>query len=178
MTILRATLRAGVACAIAVGLALVSGCASTPASSDAAPLNAADIDRLTGRPWVGTLTYLDYTSKQQTTIDSSLIVTRKSDAPPTWEFGVGYSKEPHADSKEDVSLKDGGRTLGEEQVVSRTSLPDGVLFITECNGQDDNRAARFRFEHRITAHEYSKRKLVRFDGTSDYFERHIYRWKR
>jgi hypothetical protein len=178
MTILRATLRAGVACAIAVGLTLVSGCASSPTGNDAARLTPADLDLLTGPPWVGSLTYLDYTSKQQTTIDSSLIVTRKSDAPPTWEFGVGYSKEPHANSKEDVSLKDGGRTLGDEQVLSRTSLPDGVLFITECNGQDDNRAARFRFEHSITAHEYSKRKLVRFDGTRDFFERHIYRWKR
>ena len=171
-------LRVGLAIAAGLGCSLVPGCASSPTSNDPARLVANDLDLLTGPPWVGTLTYLDYTSKKQTTIDSSLIVVRTSDTPPAWEFGVGYANEPHADSKEDVSLKDGGRTLGDEQVVSRISLPDGVLFITECDGRDDNRAARFRFEHSITAHEYSKRKLVRFDGTSEFFERHIYRWKR
>jgi len=171
-------LRAGLAASIGLGGSLLPGCASAPTSNDPARLVANDLDLLTGTPWVGTLTYLDYTSKKQTTIDSSLIVVRTNDTPPAWEFGVGYAKEPHADSKEDVSLKDGGRRLGDEQVVSRTSLPDGVLFITECDGQDDNRAARFRFEHTITPHEYSKRKLVRFVGTTEFFERHIYRWNR
>lgn len=170
--------RASLCVTLAVGCAFASGCTSTPASHNATYLSPADLDRLTGPPWVGTLTYLDYTSKQQTTIDSSLIVVRKDDAPRTWEFGVGYAKEPHADSKEELALKDRGRMLGDELVVSRTVLADGVTFITECDGQDDNREARFRFEHTITSHEYSKRKLVRFAETKEFFERHIYRWKR
>jgi len=172
-------------------VALFAGCAAphapyvAPSGSDAsrpqpdAPrITAEDIDRLVGRPWIGTLTYLDYTSKKQTTIDSSITVTRKAATSATWTVGVGYSKEPHADSSEDVSLSADGTRFGDEVIVARTTLPDGVVFITECDGEDDNRPARFRFEHTITASEYSRRKLVKFNGTGEFFERHIYRWRR
>jgi len=159
-------------------LVLASASRGHSTASDA-KLRPADIDALTGPPWVGTLTYLDYTSHEHTTIDSSLIVRRTSDAPPSWEFGTGYAKEPHADAKEIVSLSADGGMLGDERVVSRTPLPGGgVLFVTETDGEDDHRPARFRFEHSITTHENSRRKLVRFDGETEFFERHVYRWKR
>lgn len=156
------------------------GCSTNGKPTETAVcLRADDIDALTGPAWVGTLTYLDYTSHQHTTIDSSLIVRRVNDSPPSWEFGVGYSKEPHADSKEVLSLSGDGRTLGEQHVLSRNPLPGGgVRFVTECDGEDDHRASRFRFEHTVTPHEYSRRKLVRFNGENEFFERHVYRWLR
>ncbi len=157
-----------------------SGCSTRGTPIDtAARLSADDIDALTGSPWIGTLTYLDYSSNKHTTIDSSLIVRRVCDSPPSWEFGVGYSKEPHADTRVIVSLSSDGRTLGDEHVVSREPLSSrGVRFITECDGEDDRRLSRFRFEHTVTPHEYSRRKLVRFNGESEFFERHVYRWMR
>jgi hypothetical protein len=159
---------------------LGSGCSTSGTSQiGAARIDSADIDALTGPPWVGTLTYLDYTSHQPTTIDSSLIVRRTQDSPPAWEFGVGYSKEPHADSKDVIALARGGSMLGDQAVVSREVLPGGgVRIVTETDGEDDHRHSRFRFEHTITPHEYSRRKLVRFDGEKEYFERHVYRWTR
>lgn len=159
----------------------ISGCTATRATAPATParLNAADIDLLTGSPWVGSLTYLDYTSKVPRTIDSSLIVRRVADNPPAWEFGIGYSKEPHADSKSSAALSADGTSLGDEVVTSRAALPGGgVRFTTECDGVDDNRPARFRFEHTITPNAYARRKMVRFDGEAEFFERHIYRWSR
>ena len=164
-----------------LGFTLLGGGCATSGSNEVstARIEAADIETLTGTPWVGTLTYLDYTSHQPTTIDSSLIVRRTQDAPKSWEFGVGYSKEPHADSKDVVTLSGGGSMLGDEAVVSREVLPGGgVRIVTEMDGEDDNRHSRFRFEHTITPHEYSRRKLVRFDGEKEYFERHVYRWAR
>lgn len=163
--------------AIGSGVGCSGNRASTPSSEPR--LHVADIDSLTGPPWVGTLTYLDYTSQQHTTIDSSLIVRRVGDSPPSWEFGLGYSKEPHADSKETIALSGDGQALGDERVVSREALPGGgVRFVTECDGEDDHRPSRFRFEHTLSPHEYSRRKLVRFNGTNEFFERHVYRWGR
>lgn len=170
-------------------LAFVAGCA-TDKESGAATTNAAsatavaalaeaDVDLLCGKPWVGTLTYLDYTSKKETAIDSSLIVRRVGTGPAAWEFGVGYSKEPHADVKEVAALSADGRMLGDERVVSREGLAGGgVRFVTEAEGKDDNRPAKFRYEHTITANEYTRRKLVRFDGETEFFQRHVYRWAR
>jgi uncharacterized protein YceK len=165
-------------------LALVSGCSTAGKHAGTQPgtnatLSEADIDALTGPAWIGTLTYLDYTSRERTTIDSSLIVRRTGDSPPSWEIGIGYSKEPQADSSEVISLTDGGRILGDEHVISRESLPGGgVRFVTEADGEDDHRPSRFRFEHTLLSGEYSRRKLVRFKGQEEFFERHVYRWVR
>jgi hypothetical protein len=176
---------------LVVGLAIVlGGCAAEPERAsraapgaesrvDGAALLASDIDRLVGKPWGGTLTYLDYTSKKPRTIDSSLVVRRTSSNPARWSLSVGYSKEPQADSSEIVELSADGARLGDERVISRSLQPDGTLvFMTETTGQDDRRAATFRFEHRITATQYSRQKLVRFDGEEAFFERNIYRWSR
>lgn len=166
---------------IALAALLLSPGCGTPnkQAANTARLYPADIDRLAGVPWVGSLTYLDYKSHKHTTIDSSIEVRRTGNHPAQWEFGYGYAKEPHADSKETVTLSADGRTFDGEAVISRTALPNGgLLFITEADGEDDNRPARFRFEYSITAHECSRRKLVRFNDGSGFFERHVYRWKR
>jgi len=157
----------------------VLACLSTLGCSTSARLTAADVDALTGLPWIGTLTYLDYTSGTHTTIDSTLVVQRTSKTAAAWEFATGYSKEPRADSTEIVALSDDGRMLGDARVIQRDALADGgIFFVTESTGDDDHRASDFRLEHSITAHEYSRRKLVRFEGEPEFFERHIYRWKR
>lgn len=170
--------------ATALTVAVGAGCGAQPRPSPApavevAALVPADLDALVGAPWIGTLTYLDYTSAEHTTIDSSLVVRKLTDAPPSWEFATGYAKEPQADVTENVVLSPDGRALGDERVVERRSLPGGgVFFVTETTGDDDDRPATFRFEHSITPTAYSRRKMVRFEGEAAFFERHIYEWKR
>lgn len=142
-------------------------------------LRASDIDRLAGEPWIGTLTYKDYTSGRSTTIESSFMARRLDGEGIAWEFGYGYSKEPHADAKEVVRLCDDGRTLGEERVIAVEHRREGTLwYVTEAKGEDDGRPAVMRFEHSLTPTQFSRRKLVRFDGDADFFERHVYRWSR
>ena len=58
------------------------------------------------------------------------------------------------------------------------SLDGSLHFVTECDGMDDHRPATFRFEHDVSIHTYARRKMVKFTGTSEWFERHIYRWSR
>lgn len=156
------------------------GCGTTGRPVATATLLPADIDALIGGPWVGTLTYLDYTSHKLVTIDSSLVVRRTGQSPPSWEFGVGYSKEPHADTKEVIALSVDGSKFGDEMVVSRSDMPGGgVKFITESEGEDDHKPAQFRFEHEITPVQYTRRKLVQFKGERGaWIERHVYQLKR
>lgn len=145
----------------------------------AAGLEPGDINRLTGTPWVGTLTYKDYTIGKPTTIESSFMVTPVPGDPAAWKFGYGYSKEPHADAEEVVRLSADGRTLGDERVIAVERVADGSLrFTTESEGDDDGRPSLFRFEHVLTPATLTRQKLVRFEGESEFFERHIYRWAR
>jgi hypothetical protein len=168
-------------------VAPAAGCAANPAADGTPPaagpaVTPADIDRLTGAPWNGTLSYLDYTSKKQTTIKSSLAVTRlpaRADAATAWEMRLGYSDEPEANSGETAVLARDGRAFREAEVMERTILPDGsVRVVTERDGEDDNRKARLRFVYLLGQTQSSIQKLVRFTPQEPFFERHIYRWSR
>lgn len=173
-------------------LLLITGCTNTakqepaPAAAAAARVTVADIDRLTGPQWNGTLTYKDYKSGKPTIIKSSLLVARQAGAgvgDPAWEMKVGYADEPHANSGEKAVLSDGGRLFREETVLEREMLADGtVRFVTEQGGEDDNRPAKMRFVYLVGAKECSIQKLVRFTdggaGRGEFFERHVYRWSR
>jgi hypothetical protein len=168
-------------------VAAASGCAANQAGNGTAAtagaaVTAADIDRLTGAPWNGTLSYLDYTSREQTTIKSSLVVTRlppRPDSAAAWDLRLGYADEPQANSGETAVLARGGRVFREGEVLERTVLPDGtVRIITEQDGEDDRRSARFRFVYLLGREQCSIQKLVRFTPQEAFFERHIYRWSR
>lgn len=164
--------------ALFIGIPLAHG----QSADAAAVVTAADIDRLTGAPWTGTLTYLDYTSKAHTTIKSSLAMARlpeTKEGEAAWDMRVGYADEPHANSGEAVLLKRGGRTFRDAEVVERSVLADGtVRIVTEQDGPDDNRPARFRFVYLLGEKACSIQKLVRFTPQEAFFERHIYRWSR
>ena len=157
--------------------------ATVPASAQAkATVTPADIDRLTGAPWRGTLEYLDYTSQKQVTIKSTLALRRlpaRSDGVTAWSMAVGYTDEPDANSGETALLTADGRTFRGEAVQERSVDPAGTLrIVTEQDGPDDNRPARFRFVYLIGPATLSIQKLVRFAPTDAFFERHIYRWSR
>jgi hypothetical protein len=179
-----ATLRA---LATWASLAALAGCAATTAApvtavNADAVVTAADIDRLTGAPWSGTLTYLDYTSRAQTTIRSSLLVTRLP-APSVgsfaWDMRVGYADEPNANDGETALLMSGGRVFRGGQVMERMDLPDGtVRIVTEKDGEDDRQVARLRFVYLLGEKQVSIQKLVRFTPQEAFFERHIYQWSR
>jgi hypothetical protein len=168
-------------------VAALVGCAATGASTGTAVtagavVTATDIDRLTGEPWKGTLTYLDYTSDVETTIKSSLLVARLPDRPNgalAWDMRVGYADEPHANSGETILLARAGRVFRKGNVLERAVLSDGtVRLVTEQDGKDDGRAARLRFVYLLGEKQCSIQKLVRLPPDGAFFERHVYRWSR
>lgn len=166
---------------VAVAVLVAQG-APLAAQSKPAAITPADVDRLTGAPWKGTLEYLDYTSQKQVTIKSTLAVRRlpaQSDGTTAWSMAIGYTDEPDANSGETATLSADGRTFRGEAVLERTIAADGTMrVVTEQDGPDDNRPARFRFVYLIGPTTVSIQKLVRFAPTEAFFERHIYRWGR
>lgn len=170
-------------------LSLACGCGSSdkpaapkpfvPATSGPAA-RIEDLQLLTGEPWSGTLTYKDFTSSKPASIRSRAFV-RRVEAPgdPTWELRMSYPDEPDAESTETMVLYNGGRVIGDEQVVERAELPGGaVRIVTERDGKDAGRQARLRRVFTLGPKEASIQKLVRYLGEGEYFERNIFRWTR
>lgn len=154
-------------------------------------MRAADLDRLTGPEWNGTLTYRDYTTDKKTSIGSTLTVVKvaglaevgndfaDAGVTPGWDFRIGYPREPKMNSSEVIRISPGGDRLGDEAVTQRQEMSDGTLrLVTEKRGTDNDNPALFRFVYTITDSVFTITKLVKPDGELDFFERNEYRWKR
>ncbi len=127
----------------------------------------------------GDLTYLDYRTNRRTSITSNLTVTRSAENEQSWVFEYQYPDEPNANSRETVTISENGETIDGERVIERTMLPGGTLRIrTEKTGPDNNRNALFRFTYLLNANSFSIKKEVRYEGTTEFFERNQYSWQR
>ena len=148
-------------------------------AAPAPKIKADDFQRLTGAPWTGTLTYLDYGKNKKVSIPSTLVVTRAATDARTWVFDYQYPNEPQADSKENVAIGKDGKTIGDETVVERTTLADKTLkIVTQKRGTDNDRQALFRYTYLISAKIFSIKKEVRYEGAQEFFERNEYSWTR
>ena len=138
-----------------------------------------DLQKIAGPLWRGQLTYLDYSANVLRSIPSNLLVARSAEDGMTWLWSYGYDDEPHANAKDGVRLSEDGRQLGKETLLERRMSEDGTLtIITAMAGQDDHRAAQFRFTYTVAATSFVRQKEVKLDSGGDYFVRHTYSWKR
>ena len=138
-----------------------------------------DVQLLTGAQWAGTLTYLDYRSNKKVSIPANLSVKPNGDDKWSWVFEYQYPDEPHANSSEIIRLSKDGRSMNDEVVLERTSLPEGtVRFVTEKKGKDNNRSATFRYTYLLNAKNFSIKKEVRYENENQFFERNEFSWKR
>lgn len=129
-----------------------------------------DLDSLTGKKWIGTLTYLDYTTNKLELIPTELTVTAKGNGVYSW-FTV-YPKESSHNSTDDIIISADGKTFDGETVTGRAVEPDGaLLFTTQKPGNDNNKPATFRYSYRIGKNTFSRKKEVSYTGDKAWFIR-------
>ena len=142
-------------------------------------LRTTDLQILTGQPWTGTLTYLDYRSNRPVSIRSDLNVSGPMGDEPVWIFDYRYPDEPKANSRETVTLGKDGTTLNGERVVERSSVTgERLRVVTEKSGMDNDRKAAIRSTYLIGPRSFSIKKEVRYDDAQEYIERNRYEWTR
>ena len=95
-----------------------------------------DFLKVSGQKWKGILTYLDYSSGKQISIDANITVTLGSDS-LTWYFVHEYPKEPQANSIDTVILMKDGRMINDETVIERTESGVTTLITTQKEVVDD-----------------------------------------
>lgn len=152
---------------------------SRPVFAQTPIVKSQDFSLLTGRRWTGTLVYLDYGSNKEISIPSHLTVTKSTGESLSWTFEYEYPQEPKANSKEKVKLTRDGACINDEKVVERESRSDGILrLVTERHGKDNDRNALIRHTYMIGDTSFSIKKEVRPEGSSSFFERNRYNWRR
>lgn len=148
-------------------------------SAQAAKISPDDLKTLEGAQWIGTLTYLDYSSNKKTSIKSNVTISRSAADSLAWNFEYQYPDEPKANSKDSVILSRDGKTFDGETVIERTKLPDGTLkFVTTKDGEDNGKKALYRFTYLAGKNALSVKKEARIEGTTEYFVRNEYVWTR
>ena len=164
---------------IAAVLLSAASLIAVAAQSQPARVEPEDLHRLAGARWAGTLTYLDYGRNTKVSIPSELIVTRDAPGGQTWTFEYLYPKEPQANGKKTVALAEGGSRFADQTVVERAILPDGAIrIVTETDGTDNDKPARFRYTYLVGPKNFSIKKEVRPAGAAEFFQRNEYSWTR
>lgn len=142
-------------------------------------VSAEDLRKLAGARWTGTLTYLDYRSNKPVSIPSNLIVMQVEGDENAWVFEYEYPDEPKANGKQTLKVSDNGGVFDGETVVEKTSLDGGGFrLVTVKRGRDNDKDALFRFTYTLDGPAFSVKKEVKPEGSSEFFERNRYSWKR
>lgn len=142
-------------------------------------ISISDFKPLTGK-WMGTLTYLDYTSgKPYTMLCNITTIINESDIGQL-VYDIEYPDEPRANGRDTADINTAGTMIDDELVVSNSKVKGVTKIVTEKKGVDgnDRRKALFRFTYEFSNNSFSKRKEVLFVGEDKWILRHEYKMTR
>lgn len=128
--------------------------------------------------WQGSLTYLDYTTGKPYTMPAYVDVEQLGRT-NRFTFSNSFPKEPNAKWTDTVTISADGSMINKENITSKQILPDGNLqIITEEMGIDgnDHKAALLRHTYTVGRDLFIKRKDVLFTGTTEWINRHEYKY--
>lgn len=131
--------------------------------------------------WLGTLTYLDYTTAKPFTMPSNTTFAQSKNDPTIFLRSVGYSTEPHANQKDSMIISKNGTMLDDFTIIAVNNLNDTTLQIIgqkkDVDGNDHQKATIKR-TYQITPNTFINKKEVLFEGTTQWITRHQYTYQR
>ncbi len=138
-----------------------------------------DFTKLVGS-WVGTLTYLDYSSNEPYTMPADININQIGKT-NKFIFDNSYPNEPNANSSDTVTISTDGRRINDDTIKSNRYIDDGKLeIITEVLSVDGNESkpALIRHTYLISPDVFIVRKDVQFSGQTEWLKRHEYNYKK
>jgi hypothetical protein len=130
-----------------------------------------DFKILNNTNWKGTLSYLDYSSGNQSEVEATMQIKIEGQK---IKSNMQYTYEPHKNNKSSVQIKKDGAYFGNEKIVSNTLENDTRIIITTYTGKDNGRKADFFKTHTFNNTTYSISKKVVFKDTKESIIRNTY----
>lgn len=134
-----------------------------------------DFKLLAGK-WKGQLTYLDYTSNKNVSMEANTLFEMVSDS--SFDQFIYYTDEPHKNADSRYTIRENGRVLNEMKLVERKEEKEKLLMIFEYRGPDgnDNRMATMQRIMELSGKVLTITKMVKYDGENLFIQRHQYRF--
>jgi hypothetical protein len=148
-------------------------------AQDSSTIRIQDLTSLLGC-WQGSITYLDYRSGKAFSMPAQLKIINEPGSELFFFFNI-YPDEPKANSKDSFLLSTDGKKLNEETVHSvKRSSGNHTEFITEILAKDgnDNKPALLRYTYLISQTHFTRRKDVKFVGTTSWIRRNEFKYTR
>ncbi|MFK7957092.1 MAG: hypothetical protein AB8B96_13440 [Lysobacterales bacterium] len=140
-------------------------------------LMVSDLEVLSGDPWKGSLSYLDYSSNRidQIPVEMQFETVKRRGI----VYRLKYPGETQYNTREKLRILADGRRINKEPVTARTELEDGTVIVqTQFPGQDDEQPATIRMTYSLHPQRLEIRKEVKPEGADEFFERNAYRLTR
>lgn len=148
---------------------IIGGGSSKGTSEEAPRLRSSDLTGLGGKDYAGSLTYLDYGSGDQVSLQVIANVTVKLNC---LNIAIEYPDEPQANSTNTYCISDDGSEFDGAKLISLQRLgPDFLAFQTEMTGEDDNKPARLRQSYILSQTAITSGREVSYDDGETWIER-------
>lgn len=138
-------------------------------------LNLSDFEILNNTQWKGQLTYKDYQSGKQQTIDATMQIKIEGKKITS---SVQYTYEPNKNNTYSVKLKKNGTYFGNEKVISNTFKNGTRTFITTYEGRDNGKKATMYITHQFNDTSYTFTKEVQYENETERFTRNTYQFNK
>ena len=141
-----------------------------------ATVELSDINILNNTKWEGNLMYVDYSSGEETVLQTKMQLTLKGNK---IFMSTQYNNEPKANSKGVIKLRKGGTYFGKEKVIEKSQQENSILkIVTMFEGKDNNKRATIYKTYLFNEKIYSVTKEIQLKDTKGKFIRNKYSYTR
>lgn len=143
--------------------------------TDAQAITSNDMELMQGT-WVGKLFYTDYGDDQSQVSLESKLTASVSDGSVKLNFDYVEPNGKIVSSNDKMKFIDSKyfSYQGKREIVEQSKADNSWMIVTEGNGKDNNKSSKIRFEIKVSETELSIRKLVKYEGTTEFFQRNLH----
>lgn len=124
--------------------------------------------------WKGNLIYSDYSNGKEVQIPCNLKVTKKDENSLSFEYI--YPGEPKANNKMKVKLKDEGRVIAGQRIISVNETGTQSIIKTIEEGKDNGEKALLHYTYTFSGSKFKMKKEYQKIGSDELVFRNEYRF--
>jgi len=139
-------------------------------------IEISDFEILNNSKWIGTLMYKNYSDGKEVTLQTTMTIYLKKNSVIT---EIKFPAEPKANSNNSVKIRKKGTYFGDEKVIKKEYLKNGIIkIITFYIGNDNGKKAKMYNTYLFNKNSFSITKEVEYIDSKEKLIRNKQTYKR